>query len=463
MLFKKLCLKAKHIIFFYLWCALIFVSTSSIAYSANYYVSPNGNASWEEASKITTPCSAQTAMQNAQAGDIVYFRGGQYELSQSEPYEGSLEPSYSGTEGNPITFANYPEEVAILNGNVDIGKDITRVLSNNRKNYIVFDGFRCQANNGSKRAMILIMGESNNATTGCVVRNCEINGGSTITTSKDNREGIRVDYANSTLIQRCKLYNFRQVDNWHNTSAIKMYANDYTIIENCEIYNTSNGIYPKQQINNCTIRYNYIHDNYYGIFAEAAGYDCSYNKTHNNVISNSEYSGIGATVSEGAVMDDLRIYNNTIYNSIRGIGYGVGRSKVWNNIIQGCANKQFTGNRAGAILDESDHNQFGTAPLTIITRLYAGDQGIYTSLSFWQNSHELEDGSNPGNVSLASDPKFVNSSGNMNQLDDFRLASDSPCKGVGRNGVDVGADISQVGPGVSPSPTGVPGAPPWFE
>ena len=44
--------------------------------------------------QISTPCSAITAMSSAQAGDTIYFRGGQYEVGQST---GSWPPSFAGT------------------------------------------------------------------------------------------------------------------------------------------------------------------------------------------------------------------------------------------------------------------------------------------------------------------------------------------------------------------------------
>lgn len=59
----------------------------------------------------------------------------------------------------------------------------------------------------------------------------------------------------------------------------------------------------------------------------------------------------------------------------------------------------------------------------------------------------MTNGGNPGGGSLASNPYFLNESGTMSVLNDFRLAPNSPCLGAGRNGVDMGANIDYVGVG----------------
>ena len=69
----------------------------------------------------------------------------------------------------------------------------------------------------------------------------------------------------------------------------------------------------------------------------------------------------------------------------------------------------------------------------------------YTSVSDWQVSGKLVGRENPGEGSLDCSPGFVNSSGSFERLDDFRLADDSPCRGAGRDGKDMGADVERVG------------------
>lgn len=69
----------------------------------------------------------------------------------------------------------------------------------------------------------------------------------------------------------------------------------------------------------------------------------------------------------------------------------------------------------------------------------------YTSIPAWQASGALVGGKNPGQGSLDCDPRFVNRSGKFESLADFRLVEDSPCRGAGRDGEDMGADVGRVG------------------
>lgn len=77
-------------------------------YSAEYFVSPEGSASWSQCTNIDTPCHLSTANQNAQAGDTVYLKGG--------IYDEYIRPSNSGTESNRIVFTNYQDENASIQG-----------------------------------------------------------------------------------------------------------------------------------------------------------------------------------------------------------------------------------------------------------------------------------------------------------------------------------------------------------
>ncbi|VAW39592.1 hypothetical protein MNBD_GAMMA01-1991 [hydrothermal vent metagenome] len=423
-----------------------------------YYVSPAGSSAWAECHDILTPCSPVTAMESAVAGDTTYFRGGTYDLYYDETipssyywYRGILNPSNSGTPGNPIVFMAYPNETPILNGHTYSGApDVARALgTGSGESYIIFDGFTIMANDGSKMGGVIVTGRGGaGRAVGNVVRNMVFNGGSTIITSTDNREGIRIERTTNTLIQNVLMYSFRQVDNWHNTSAIKTYDNDQLIIENVEIYNSSAAIYLKRDTDNSIIRNNYLHDNYISLISQVyLEQNSDNNKIYNNVIVNSEYQAFMVLQSENATADGWDVYNNTIYNAKVGIGAARGNWKIWNNIViipsGGYWDVAFWRHEDNLLL-ESDHNQFGER-INILNHVYTPEQVAYTTLADWQASGELEGGVNPGFNSLSSDPEFINASGTLSELDDFRLAVSSPSKGTGRNGVDMGAFIDDVG------------------
>lgn len=427
---------------------------SEISQAEFYYVSPDGAASWEQCTNIDTPCAATTAMQYAIAGDTVYFRGSIYNLGVCEDIfeHAKLEPENSGTADNPITFMAYKNENPIMNCTLESGKYRTRALGNNYNSYIIWDGFTVQANNGTKPGGIVVWGDYNRRTTGNIVRNCTINGGSDdIPAGWDsNVEGIRIDNASNTLIQNCKIYNFTHAESGRNTSAIKTYHDDHLTIEHCDLDNNVAGIFIKSDTDDSTFRYNFISNSvkkgiYLSTFMDVSS---DRNKFHDNVIINSGGWGFySADDPDDNHADDLEIYNNTFYspNSIRAVLVSKGqRYKIYNNIIQGHSDNQLT-TRTGATIQESDHNQFGSASrFRVKVRMYTGETN-YTSLTEWKNSGELIGGGNPGSGSLNSDPLFVNISGNLNQLADFALANNSPSRGTGREGTDMGANISRVG------------------
>lgn len=87
---------------------LLLLCFSNIVWAVTYYVSPTGNDS--NPGSINAPWrTPQKAANSLVAGDIVYFRNG--------TYSGSMYPSQAGTPGNYITYAGYPDETAIFDGN----------------------------------------------------------------------------------------------------------------------------------------------------------------------------------------------------------------------------------------------------------------------------------------------------------------------------------------------------------
>ena len=282
------------------------------------------------------------------------------------------------------------------------------------------------------------------------------NGGTEVPTFTDNLEGLRMDNTSYTQVYQNKFTHYREANNFINTSAVKTYHNDHLIFKNNEIDDCTIGIYLKSLTFDSEVVYNYIHDNYFGILN--AIYLNTVNedrvKFHDNVFANNSYAHMGADINrDDSHADDWEIYNNTFYGSLRGIGWlrtstPAHGAKIYNNIIQGSANLQLVGLFASGLVEE-DYNQWGTSSLTFIIRLYNGNTINYNSLATWQASTELASGGHPGTGDLASDPKFVNSSGHFNQLTDFKLAGNSPCKGTGKGGVDMGANIDLVGVGNS--------------
>jgi len=331
-----------------------------------------------------------------------------------------------------------------------------------RKSYIVFDGFSLQANNGSRMArMILYSDDPSDYNPGTVqpthhitIKNMIFNGGTTVTSSTDNEEGLRVEDVQDTIIQKCIFYNYLQTSNWHNTSAIKFYHVNRITVENCEIYSSSAGIYDKSGSTGNIFRYNYIHDTYNAIYSPSNGYSNINGSVYHNLILRSGGSAIEiASDGEGLVTNGWAVYNNTIYNPAASAGnlvirkYGSGII-YFNNIVVGVGS-DYSGaqvRHSDCSITEMDYNQYGGA-------FNVRNEGTtYTNLINWRNTGR-------DSHSLNSNPLFVNTSGSLSRVTDFAIAPNSPCKGTGKGGVDMGADVNLVGPGnigyIPSAPTGL--------
>ncbi len=425
------------------------------AWAATHYVSNSGSATWANSTNISTPCSVTTAFANADDDDIVYFRGGTYSVpakNTGSTYYGYYSPSNSGSAGHYITFQAYPGETPVFDGTAGGSGDHTyyaTIFGVASKSYIIFDGFTFQADAGVKMARMIIYGEDTypGGVHHITVQNCTFNGGSTVIDSTDNEEGIRIEDADYITIKNNTIYNYKTSANscWHNTSGTKAYHTRYCVYENNEVYNCCAGFYDKSQGTDNVYRYNYVHDCNDGILIWCDGYSNTGGLVYHNLVTYCTNASIDMQDDNGVeVTDNGEIYNNTIYNSATvatciNVAYGANHH-VYNNIIYGSA----TGYgklrfKYATSVDECDYNAFyGGSFKNSIN--YTG----YTSLTSWR-AVTLDGGVNPDANGLNADPLFVNTSGNLNTIADFALQAGSPCKGTGKGGVDMGADVSLVG------------------
>ena len=434
-------------------CIILLLCLCPIGVHAGiYYVSTDGTASWSEATSQSTPCSASTAMSNASAGDTVYFLDGTYYVGDqgSEYRRPVLQPSNSGTSGNEITFQALNNHGATIVGEDSDGGLRVAVIGTYLEDYIVWDGFVCQAVDASDNT--IMAGANFYDTNNSAIKNCEIQGASHDTGGSINYEGVRVEDASTVLIENCYIHSFIETSDNHNTSGFKSYGTDYVTIKNCEFSDNTVGIYIKESYNNnFVIENNWIHgNNYNGIYYAPKGGIS--NLTIENNVFYDNYNQIAAGSLDNNV-NGLVINNNTIVSGRSGLGWAECNNSssdaaiIYNNIIYQTSTSDFWGEGDSAYIAECDHNRLDS-PTQITIYAYGANEASYSTLSNWQSSDELYDGSNPGNGSITDDPQFVNSSGTLSELSDFALANDSPCKGAGRNGGDMGADVSTIGVGV---------------
>jgi hypothetical protein len=430
-----------------------------------HFVSTTGLATWSAAIDVATPCSPTTAMANAVAGDTVYFRGGQYEVTQDDgqwPPHFALNPANSGTVGYPITFIAYPGETPVVNGTVS-GTNAGTWSGNNEsivvlgaisRNYVTWDGFTVQADNGGKLPVVMLKSETGN-NIGNTIRNFTCNGGTQQLQDGNNWSVIRVEGAVNFTLSNSRLYSVVSSYGAHNTCGYLGYHNSGTIIENCQVDTCTVGIFVKSDEDDITIRNNFIYGCDQGILVtpDLTQMESDRGTVTNNLVINCSVAGFTDEDTAGQGSDDWVLSNNTFYHCGSGsttlLGLGETESghgwTLYNNICIPTGARVFWTTKAYAYLVAVDHNQWGTTEGTYLFRM-SNDSGNrnYYSVAEWNASTELVGAAHPADLA-AADPLFVNGSGNLNTIADFALQSGSPCKGTGRSGADVGCNVTTVG------------------
>jgi parallel beta-helix repeat protein len=85
--------------------------------ACNKFVSPSGSDS--NSGSVSSPWQhLQKAFNSSAAGDVVCLRGGTYPSQSGTTYSQIM--NNSGASGNPITFENFPGEVAVVQGNTRV-------------------------------------------------------------------------------------------------------------------------------------------------------------------------------------------------------------------------------------------------------------------------------------------------------------------------------------------------------
>lgn len=472
---------------------LLIGALDSIA--ADYYVSVKASAalneidegatSWGNATSIESPTSIGTAMARAAAGDNVLIRGGTYyiQFPTSPSYETSvLSPSNSGTSGSPIKFIAYTGEIPIFDC---IGMDTwqggqsnyddyqcCRVIGSQGKNYITFDGLKLITMGGERVAEMNLFGSGTgveNYSSGIVIRNMDISGGTHDTETDSNSQLIRLENLNAPIVEYNYLHDNQDVDLEEDDScAIKNYHTLNAIIRNNKIVDCTNGLHMKSLADGADIYNNFIYNIYRGIsFTTAFGMTSDDVHVHNNIIAKFRRAALGGDYSESTYpMSGYEINNNTFYSLESSNDSGLLNPhisdgfKIYNNII---AVSDYTiaymRSRYLTYMAECDHNQWGNlGTFKIITNYGAGDV-TDNSLVDWQASGVLAanydagcgSNQNPGCGSLTSDPVFVTATGDRDTVAEFALDTGSPCLSSGRSGANIGADWTQVGIGSSES------------
>lgn len=423
----------------------------AVSSAGTYYVAPNGTATWAQATNINTPTNGRTAMQNAVAGDIVYFRGGTYTPSNdgvpiwsSLPESGrwnipAWTPTNSGTSGNPITFIAYPGETPIITHYI-----YGPVIGSYRSDYIVWDGFQGSKIGTQSFAHFSGLDDFLDSPEHCIIQNCVIQGYNAPGFA-DNNRCIGCRYARYLTIRNNYLYGSHGTHS--NSNGVQFYWTTDSIIENNTFYDNMCGFFDKGGANaRNIIRYNFFLNNHHKDIQILAHQEDD--KVYQNVIVGSTNSAMELEGESSTYNRNHKVYNNTIYaTSYNGICYRSQNEQQWNNIVINATGNAYrskylsgTGDGQPTYMDYNCYWRSGGGGQTFSVRYDGTNPQTYTTLSAWQTSRELLGGGNPDVHSIYANPLFVNAGGTTPE--DYKLQANSPCRNAGRDGVTMGAYIT---------------------
>lgn len=382
---------------------------------------------------ISQPWCSLAAVDSASfvPGDSVVFRSGVYDrfgLDRSGfgyiYYDADTEIKQSGTLENPIVIMSYPGEKVTLRNelfpNSPSGATYPwgyAVLAINAQSFVVVQGFTF---NGT----FMFMGDSDHN----ILRGNNFRGldGLEYNPTSANYAGTMVHYDSDYNLIRNNYYNNYIGGNSGNNIGIQLWGRgvieENNIIENNLFINNSNAIFDKD-----TAQWNVFRKNIFINNRNAIDYnnqqEAGYGKFYQNLaIDNDEFVYFHVNPS-GFPMNGVQVYNNVVINSPIYSSYLIDAldESLWNNIfISESAPYAFDFNLED-YPSYSDYNLYND--FYRVRKDNRDSTYVYYGFSEWKN---LGFDTN----SFEADPLFVD--------EEYHLSVDSPAKGSGRFGDDMG-------------------------
>lgn len=387
-----------------------------------YYVAPSGSDS-NPGTAAQPWQTIQKAAQTLIAGDTVYIRAGTY----SE----QVIPQNSGSAGNYITYAAYPDETVTLDGSgVTLPDDLAGLFEISNQSYIRVAGLRViNAGSFNDNAGILVLNSGyitveNNATYNTISSGIGVWGSNHVAVA-----GNRVDEAGGGGWQECLSVA--------GTDTFAVYDNE---VLNCH----KEGISAKDGSVNGQVYRNRVHHTLrVGIYVDAWDKHTYAVAVFQNVIHDIQAGDSLALASEmGGLLENIQVYNNVAYHnrycglsiSTNGPGGPQGQHPmqaiyVLNNTFYNNGWETWGG---GITLDNADAQN-------VIIRNNLVSQNLYFQIAIAPGvptqtlaaDHNLIDGYRGtegeiyGGDYVAGDPLFVNASGANFHLRDHSPALDA--------------------------------------
>ncbi len=403
---------------------------SGVAATATYYLDA-ATGDDLQAGTIEQPWrTLGKAASTLQAGEAVLLRAGTY------PVTSTVHPAHSGTKEQPITFANYPGESALI----DCGTTST-CFSLQGSTGITLQGLRMTTAATAVGASMVYM----EASSDCSFIDCEFFGMPQEVGSENTAVircmGTENGFSRNGVVRNCFFH-----DNL--SPALRLYDTDGWLIEHNEFQSCAQAIGGKDQPMNMTVRRNLIQDSGLAFYFAGQGGCRNVTITENLVINSQQGFQIGGLGTEGQKREQVSLHHNTFVNCsnfIVGWDDGFTTSQVYaNNIFFDTVPRNIGAGSdvAGRLLNLDkygsqtvktsdyvmDYNLFAIPPSD--TSIWFIDANLTaSSLAEWQATLPPFE-----QHSLSAEPLFVDAS-----QGDYHLKASSPGKGAGQNGEDMGA------------------------
>ncbi|MCB9811053.1 MAG: right-handed parallel beta-helix repeat-containing protein [Candidatus Nomurabacteria bacterium] len=274
--------------------------------SGTIFAAPNGSGT---ACTEVIPCTIQTAIDKARAGDVVFLFGGTYQVSKN------IDFNNQGTAANPVIYESYPGEKAVFDGSTSPQSSWAQMRISGNFIYIRGMVIREMPKKGLE-----VLG-ADNLIEGMEVYNNTLSGiqiqagdgaGTTVASRNIIRNNIVRDNSAAGLFEA--VYN-----DGGNTDGIAIsYGYDNRIENNLVYRNSDDGI-----------------DTWRGV-RSYVGYNISYS----NGIAKGEGNGVkagGSSPSKDTVVERNLVYSNKSnginYNS--GVNVTMSYNTTWNNGLVG--------------------------------------------------------------------------------------------------------------------------------
>jgi hypothetical protein len=158
--------------------------------NASYYVATTGNDS--NPGTIDSPfATMEKGMTSASPGDLVYIRGGVYNLTAR------IDNFTNGTSSNRITISNYPGETPIMDGG-NLTGSLTAALYLNNASYITIKGIHFR-NVWQSSPTATAIGARVAGGAGMIIENCKF--------YNIHGHGLEMRYSEDALVKNCDAYN----------------------------------------------------------------------------------------------------------------------------------------------------------------------------------------------------------------------------------------------------------------